>query len=250
MDTQFISQLHQDSFAYLGRLWHQLNWNTPQPAGGPPTWVGIDWNGSGKPSAAVPLEGDQCLVFFLGGIQVTSATGVNDCIGFATDQKNPAGILDRTTGKPLDRVEPFFDFQSSRLKRVHQTVTDPNNVYFSYIDAYEKAPFAYFSSYKKANGYNRYFASLKASDCNTLGVWPYSDGIKYHNSDTFQIISAGRDGIFGQGSNPGTNPPPTWTPATADSSQALLPYRPGTKVLAGSDDMSDFYDRMLGVPSN
>ncbi len=216
------NQLDFDSAAYLTQVWHNLT-------------APVIWNPN-TASTDVILEGDQCLVFFLGGVQGT-VNGVNACVGFSTNTKNP-------TATGGDRVEPFFDFQSARLT----TKFDSNKTgYFSYLDAYGKAPFAYFSSYKKANGYNRYFTLLNASDCSRLAVWPYSDGIKYQNSDTFQIISAGRDGIFGQGSNPGTSPLPIWTPAKADSSQAL--YN-GANTKAGQDDMSDFYDRMLGVPTN
>jgi len=225
------NQLDFDSASYLVQVWHNLT-------------APVVWNPN-TTNTDVILEGDQCLVFFLGGVQGT-VNGVNACVGFSTNTKNPTALGG-------DRVEPFFDFQSSRLT----TKFHPTTGYFSYLDAYGKAPFAYFSSYKKANGYNRYypFAAPTAgvSDCTTLQVWPYFDGIKYQNPDTFQIISAGRDGVFGRGfvvtgwgPLAGTG---TWTPASADSSQALQ-NQSGTNAKAGLDDMADFYDRMLGVPSN
>jgi general secretion pathway protein G len=223
--------LDYDSAAYLSRVWHNLTFP-------------IDWNNNGVTTDDVTLEGDQCLVFFLGGIQNT--TGTFDCLGFSTNSKNPMTL----TG---DHIPPFFDFKSERLTTKFHTA----NTYFSYLDAYGKQPFAYFSSYKRANGYNRYFVPSTSttpppnpfSDCNTLGVWPYSDGIKYQNAETFQIISAGRDGFFGQGSNLTLATLPTWTPASADQSTAL-PNVAGTAPKAGFDDMANFFDRMLGVPSN
>ena len=53
-----------------------------------------------------------------------------------------------------DRIAPFFEFKSNRL------VQWPNTApYFpSYLDGYGKIPYAYFSSYKTSNGYNRYLA--------------------------------------------------------------------------------------------
>ncbi|MFL5241413.1 MAG: type II secretion system protein [Gemmataceae bacterium] len=216
------SPLDYDSASYLSTVWHNLT-------------APVTWNPN-TTNTDVTLEGDQCLVFFLGGTQGTVG-GVNACVGFSTNSKQPTAVGG-------DRVEPFFDFQSDRLTTKFDSA---GTGYFSYLDAYGKAPFAYFSSYKKGGGYNRYFATLNASDCSRLAVWPYNDGIKYQNSDTFQIISAGRDGVFGQGSNLTVSPAPTWTPAKADSSAAL---QNGANAKAGFDDMADFYDSMLGVPSN
>jgi prepilin-type N-terminal cleavage/methylation domain-containing protein len=212
---QPTNQLDYDSASYLTGVWHYLT-------------APVNWNPN-TTNTDVTLEGDQCLVFFLGGIQGT-VNGVNACVGFSTNPKDPTALGG-------DRVEPFFDFQSDRLTTKFDKA---KTGYFSYLDAYGKAPFAYFSSYKKANGYNRYLALYKNSDCLNLGVWPYYDGIKYQNSDTFQIISAGRDGVFGPGYDWTSASPLTWTPATADKN---IPP-------AGRDDMADFYDRMLGVPTN
>src|SRR5207253_9071458 len=62
---------------------------------------------------------------------------------------------------------------------------------YSSRDTYGSVPYAYFSSYKTRNGYNR-FAS---TDCPSLGVWPYAEAltptVRYLNPNTFQIISAG-----------------------------------------------------------
>jgi len=84
----FKSQLHQDSLEYLGRVWPRLDWTTPQPQGGPYTWQGIDWDNSGVaaftvrdasnnavPAGEIALEGEQCLVFFLGGIPGSGTGG-------------------------------------------------------------------------------------------------------------------------------------------------------------------------------
>jgi prepilin-type N-terminal cleavage/methylation domain-containing protein len=210
-----IAQLYSDSYAYLTRLFPRLynsilmTWGTVQP--GPPSWVGVDWNGNGLHDPPAILEGDQCLVFFLGGFNTQ---------GFSTNPANPAQLGG-------DRLGPYFEFKPVRL-------VDPGRAaspgYRVYIDAYGKSPYVYFSSYKARNGYIRY-ASL-GSDCSLVPQGPYNDGAgNYYNPDSFQIISAGRDTVFGN------LPGGIWTPTIAP--QIPLP---------GRDDMANFHDRLLGIP--
>src|SRR5438445_3085173 len=86
------NQLDIDSVAFLTKMFPRIDvtaW----------TVTGIDWNGNGTidgvPAGFVPgqdapgavtLEGDQCLVFFLGGIPGAPGTAPN-CLGFAADPK-------------------------------------------------------------------------------------------------------------------------------------------------------------------
>src|SRR6266849_1015595 len=78
------------------------------------TWsgAGINWAGTNPPDMSVNtiLEGDQCLVFFLGGIPDNFSTSPN-CTGFSTNAFNPAAHI------PLGgHTSPsFFEFDSSRL---------------------------------------------------------------------------------------------------------------------------------------
>jgi general secretion pathway protein G len=176
--------------------------------------VGVDWNGNGAidSGTSFTLTGDQCLVFFLGGIPTT--TGTNGCLGFSTDPVNPS-----TSGGT--RRGPYYEFKSGRLVR-------GSNGFFSYIDAFNKnAPYAYFSSYKTTSGYNRY----GGSDCAALGVSPYqlSSGA-FLNQGGFQIISAGPKGTFGVG---GT----AWVPTSG--------YPVGDP---GAENLSNFSSAKLGVP--
>jgi type II secretory pathway pseudopilin PulG len=278
----YKSQLHQDSLEYLGRVWPRLNWGTVHPRvdsakwTGAPVWVGIDWDNSdalddiGSPAlfvrdasnnpvatTEVTLEGEQSFVFFLGGIN-----GSGTVNGFSTDQTNPARHLlvfpTPTTVNTDDRIPPFFEFKSNRLISLSQLVLSLGgspvglNDFYVYKDGYGKAPYAYFSSYKTANGYNRYYLPnlgglpnpvAGTSDCQTLGVWPYAqswgNSPVYLNAQTYQIISAGKDTNFGAGSNPSLLA--TWTPANAT---AIYP-----QGSAGYDDVANFYDRLLGVPT-
>jgi general secretion pathway protein G len=239
-----MGQLEADSIAYLSKLAPRITDNTPiaastttpkqtkspwmctnpppfaaPPAGGPNVDF-IDWDGTGTytpasgliPPGYIVLEGDQCLVWFLGGMP-TTAGGIASCTGFSTNPFNPG--LPRLTSTE-SRIGPFYQFESSRLQSIsHSGVIGTNSpVFFSYWDQYLAMPFVYFSSYKTANGYNRYFTTNVGanpnsqtgslgpwSDCHTVGVWPYiQPNGTYMAPETYQIISAGADKVFGAGS--------------------------------------------------
>jgi general secretion pathway protein G len=237
------------------------------------TSTGMDWNGNGTidpPVAAaggasgyVLLEGDQVLVFCLGGIPgpSTATTGLSNTVpsvrGFATNPKMPAPLPAADTA---DRLGPFYEFDSGRLVMYHPAVNPQHfnvqrhlpTLYYSYLDTYGRsdglgqnlagAPYAYFSSYKTPNGYNRYFHPQTAfSDCSGLGVWPYAESAsKYLKPNSFQIIAPGADGQFGPGTDLTQAPNLlTWTPATAPN---VNPQ--GTP---GYDDQSNFTGSILGV---
>jgi prepilin-type N-terminal cleavage/methylation domain-containing protein len=230
------AQMEVDSVNYLTTVFHKggtnfrTNWQNR----------GMNWHNSWSqlPATAHPhevLEGDQCLVFFLGGIQ---ATAPNGCLGFSTDDANPDMI---TAGNTVS----FYDFKSNRLfiSAVH-----PNSQFFSYQDAYGKGmPYLYFSAYGKENGYNRYdkngnyYAAsglAPLSDCFLSGVWPYAEAgtpvVRYLKKSTGQIICAGADGQFGPGTDITSKTPYFYTSATVD----LLPT-------VGQDDQANFAGNML-----
>jgi general secretion pathway protein G len=269
----FVSPLAQDSVWYLQRMFPRIDlggWSS----------TGIDWNGNGNAlDPPVILEGDQCLVFFLGGVPgpsaATGSAGVAPSLqGFSTDPRNPASPTD-------DRLGPFCDFQFSRLVilPVGANPLGRSTLHYSYLDRYGSSDglgslrsamfpypvYAYFSGYKFANGYNRYFnpALYPFSDCPTLlnGVpptattpnwpclWPYAETrYRYMVPNSYQLISAGADGVFGSGSVPQTNAlgqitgfNPTWTAALASTI-----YPPDSP---GHDDQSNFCSALLGVGS-
>jgi prepilin-type N-terminal cleavage/methylation domain-containing protein len=212
------NQLDFDSAQFLQRVWPRIKFIDPtiNPPYSP--YTGIAWDGT-NPLIDVTLQGDQCLVFFLGGIP--SAAG---CTGFSTYPQNPA-ILGG------ERIRPFFDFKPNRL-------APRANGFFAYTDPYGVS-YAYFSSYKSMNGYNRY----GGTDCLFLGVSPYQDSLlTYLNPQSFQIISAGANKFFGVGG-------PIWTAATADTSVSIGPVvSPTDGRMRGADDMSNFHDLLLGSP--
>jgi general secretion pathway protein G len=229
----FISQLHQDSFEYLTRVWTRLaQFN--------------DWSGDGVPNGPWLLEGDQCLVFFLGGIPSTGGP-VPSVQGFSTNPASPAA-------PSADRVGPFYDFKATQLVLVPHPGSG-SAPFLSCADAYAQTNngtliagnvFAYFSAYKTGNGYNRYAATL-GTDCPSLpstlptgGTWPYLQAAgKFFNPNSFQIISAGADFYFGSGS---TGP----TVILAPNSGSLLNAITAAGSVGGKDDQCNFYDGLLG----
>jgi prepilin-type N-terminal cleavage/methylation domain-containing protein len=238
------SQIHADSLAFLQRMFPRLWGNNTTQA------TVVDWNGTGATTdAEVVLEGDQCLVFFLGGIQdLSGGQGAFACRGFSTSGTNPAANTPNRKG-------PYYEFPGGRLV-VYQPPAPATrtNTYLSCLDVYKKKPFAYFSSYATPNGYNKYFDAKNnpTSDCASLGVWPYAEsitasGIRYQYPRKFQIISAGDDQKFGMGTNLTLPTPMPWTPATAQSVPGEGPPAPNPKEpTAGQDDQANFYPNLLG----
>jgi prepilin-type N-terminal cleavage/methylation domain-containing protein len=224
------AQLDQDSIAYLQRVWPKLL--NPQANGSAPPWLagGIDWNGDGSPTGPVVLEGHQCLVFFLGGVQQRTPTTA--CLGFATDPRDPIKL-----SQSQGRKGPFFEFDTPRLGIWSGTAGAATAGYLSYFDPFTQAsppqplqgdkPYAYFSGYGQGL-YSKYAPTI--GDCPSLKVLPYcqtgATGLIYYNKTSQQIISAGLDRTFGPGG--------AWT------AQPGLPYSAGSIAVAGRDDMSNF----------
>lgn len=232
-------QLDIDSWNFLHAMWPRLALNSQ-----------IDWNGDGSidgPGGNAQngwvLEGEECLVFFTGGIP--AAGSPSNVLGFSPNPSNPAAAV---TGGA--RKGPYFSFQSNRL------IPSPSaqaTGFLRYGDPMTGAPYAYFSSFsywtKNSSGVptaNRY----GTSDCVSLNVTPYADKLPatgsiphYLNNDTFQIISAGANGKFGQGSSGVTAA--IWTPAVAGQTGATTSADGDVK--GGVDDMANFYDSLLGV---
>ena len=221
-------QLDQDSIRFLSKMWPNLT---------PVTWVGINWanrTGATAPvygNAANPtidiLDGDQCLVFFLGGPPMPGGVGLWG--GFSTDATNPmANTVDKFKCK---------DFEAGRLFiRPSATLTiggvnyATSTAFLSYMDSYsdptKPSPFVYFSSTNylgRPDGYDR--------TANSVGITPILANAaqwKFQKSDTFQLISAGADGIFGPGGQ--------WTEINAGA-YSLPP---------GKDDMTNVSNKLMG----
>ena len=220
------------SLGYITTIWERIDFSG---AAGP-----IDWAGNGQ-KGTYTLTGDQCLVFFLGGIPDSIAPDRRGCRGFSSNPKNPTDLGPGTR-------ESFYQFDNSRL--IFHNSLSP---FYSFADPWSTGqPYAYFSSGKRKDGYN----PGPGSDCpslvyNTFPPWPLpNNGTKYpggpyfefgtnppryYNATTFQIISAGKNGVFGPGGAWPVPPPPAPQPATGFDQ-------------AGQDNQTNFYDFTLGVP--
>jgi prepilin-type N-terminal cleavage/methylation domain-containing protein len=204
---------------------------------------------TGQPVNVITLDGNQTLVFLLGGIppgpdpsnqEVFTASNPppgkfqypfptyfgGTRIGFLNSPMTPLngppgpGAYKSVNGDLAKG--PFFDFKPSRLQGGH------------YLDPYGN-PYIYFSS-KNGNDYNVFgkFAGVIPS-YQPNGAWgpgpvaPFVglDG-KFINPNGFQIISSGADKQFGRGG--------TYDPGVGD-------YSPGN---IGGDDLSNFARGPLG----
>jgi general secretion pathway protein G len=268
---QPVNQLDFDSVQFLKRMFPLMDL-TPGNQ--------YDWNGDGvieagpatkpQPNGEYVLEGDQCLVFFLGGIpSVPNPNG--GCQGFSTNPRAPT-FLAVVGGTPIvnnpanGTIRPFYDFNATaaRLQSSYTTpgvshpasaalpgppIFPPGNYeatsFYSFVDPWGSQPYLYFSSYKTANSYNRYVGLLGQGDCPSAGVWPYAQlqgtSWSFYRPESYQIVSAGPDHAFGSGSNPGTVPitNASWTPLNAGAF-----YPTGNP---GNDDLSNFYSGSLGT---
>jgi len=176
----------------------------------------IDWTGRGGITVANAanylLEGEESLVYFLSGPRVN-----NTPIGFNTDKSL---LPVPSTGA---RLGPFFEFEPSRV--IPSTI---NTRFYAYKDVFG-TPYAYF--YARSPGMNNYWfvgapvfqgSGLSASqqelvsDCPILTrrvgaasadvgyvpLWQSTvtpAAIQFFKGDSFQIVSAGKDKLFGCG---------------------------------------------------
>jgi len=142
---------------------------------------------------ALTLNGAECLVFFLGGLESTT-NGVGTTTGFSKDPQLPWTQSDTPEG-------PFFEFDSGRF-----VDTDGDDL-FEYVDAIEGqvTPILFLSSRGK-----RYTESNNAAatdDYDVFGVaandmqicYFEADGTTPHRKDSYQLISPGDDGEYGPG---------------------------------------------------
>ena len=128
-----LPNLKWDSLLYLQRLWPRLNF-----AGS----TAINWSpASGQVTGGWTLEGNQCLVFFLGGIPnlvPNSVSGTPSCNGFSNDPTNPTNLA-ATSGT----IPPFYNFLTERLHLAGSTALGTNfapgptgAIFFDYLDSY------------------------------------------------------------------------------------------------------------------
>jgi prepilin-type N-terminal cleavage/methylation domain-containing protein len=241
---------------------------------GATTWVGHDWAGRfpatpGNPPGYINtavqqpvyylIEGEQTLPYFLAGIRYLQSAPQ----GFNTDKTNP------TAQSSSARLGPFFTFDEARVPLSNSKV--PGSALFRVYNDFYGTPYAYFlARYQGTNNYpNPYVPSGAATptDCAyltndagppaiafvpyfvgtvppgpaTLANWSTAANFQFHKADTFQIISAGRDKLFGTGGQFNVNdpenspflPPNIVTPGTPTPDQVKANFDNITNVTGG-----------------
>ncbi|HBC59685.1 MAG TPA: hypothetical protein DC058_00510 [Planctomycetaceae bacterium] len=144
------------------------------------------------------LNGAECLVFFLGGVEQFSSDGTPMVIGFSKDPRSPW----QTAG--TNREGPFFEFANERF-----TDLDGDKL-LEYIDALpgQTTPYLYLSS--QGRNYLRKNDTGKLDDYDVFGGANNDKDLKFvylktseppqaHRANGYQIISPGRDGLYGAG---------------------------------------------------
>ncbi|HEY7428856.1 MAG TPA: type II secretion system protein [Gemmataceae bacterium] len=225
-----VQAAYQNSFTFLKRM---LGKNFPgvnaRTAAAKPPLGWDDWNGNGQVDAPMTLQGQQCLVFYLGGLPTYSTSGGRltiGMVGFSLNNLDPTAPVQNAAGLSTTRRGPYFPFVNSRLGVVQNAAGLPISYPF-YQDPYQiknvNQVYAFFSTQGRANAYI-------PTDCAAIGANPYwngagASGKNWLNNSSYQLICAGADGKFGSGNM-----------ATAPSE------RPG-----GRDDQSNFSSVILGA---
>jgi prepilin-type N-terminal cleavage/methylation domain-containing protein len=154
-----LGQLAQRSVSALRKFFPRVVLNTSGGAvfTGPnyPRWY--DFNGNGVVDPPYILQGHECLVFFLGGIPLQTASGYG-MTGFGKDPTNPfTNSLTTSSNYSNNRQAPFFEFNPSRL------VPDPSNPYAALLPTPPQIP-GYLDSLSNTlgNGQINFYAYFSA----------------------------------------------------------------------------------------
>ena len=178
-----------NSRALIRQLWAQFNFAAAH-----------DINGNGNSTDTITLSQGECLVFFLGGVNGNTTTGLSA----TTDNNNP-GYIGACTGFSKNPADPFarggareptfFEFLPARF-------TDGDSDGFpEYRDPLptQTMPYIYYSGYD-GTGYQ----STEFQPVVSGGLWqPYRTGTALTaplwKPNSYQIISPGYDRAYGYG---------------------------------------------------
>lgn len=144
-----------------------------------------DINQDGDTNDVIVLSGDECLVFFLGGMPDLSQYPTYIPKGFSKNPTNPFS----TSG--VNRVGPFAEFQINRF------VDADNDRFAEYMDPLsgQFRPYAYFSGYD-GRGYRAADGALASGAVAYFYLQALNEPYK---KNSFQIVSPGRDSEYGTG---------------------------------------------------
>lgn len=212
----------------------------------------------------ITLDGNQLLVFLLGGVPPASnplpptglwpATFQGTRSGFLNSPSNPFGYANGTLNSPpqanmAKNGGPFFDFDLKRVDSVFghfhdvywKPTNDPNDpqigmsVYY-YFSAKHGNDYDYWSIYSQVSpGIN--------SEGGYGGMNPHVgvDG-KYVETNGYQIVSAGKDQVPGSGSRKTALSPRTFDPTQVWPGSGVYKMSPG-----GHDDLANWSSYVLGA---
>jgi len=208
--------------------------------GGAPSTGWYDFNGDGvfAGNTRMILQGNECLVFFLGGIpqpSFDSSGNVSGILGVTGFGKNPLNPFSNsipptgsgTTGPPspmvsANRNAPLYEFNAGRLRL---NTTTNMAIYVDSLNGTNNQAAAYYAYFSTNNGSGYDPNDLNSSEMDNNGLSPltlkflapqgtttspspnpYTTGppfgvsnISYINAQSFQIFSSGTDGVFGVG---------------------------------------------------
>lgn len=182
---EMANPLRAKSRTLIQRMWPNYNFSIDQ-----------DLNDDGDSEDVYILDASTTLIFLLGGVVTNNGTAglVGTPQGFS---KNPETPFKFATAGEL-REGPYFEFQPSRLRKAPEITqaTDKFQI-LQYFDPLGTTTnlYLYLSSYDG----NGYVAKDIPDDIpiGTAYVTASGAGAAFHKPKSFQIISAGADGIYG-----------------------------------------------------
>jgi len=213
-----------------------------------------DINGDGDHDDVLHLNGAECLAFFLGGIMEKSGENYIPH-GFATNPLNPFYRPASSSDPWGSRIGPFATLKPSQLVDDTTGGTDDMPLY---LDAFpgSRAPYQYFSAYG-GRGYRIFGVDNPAptmaptaatvddevvwfdsSNPTLFSVYLQKDNATGSalpkgtpwNPKGYQIISAGRDGLWGVGGQVGDD---------GIQTNGASPYRDGARAVE-KDNLTNF----------
>lgn len=217
-------QLAQRSLRYLRKFFPKASFSSdpskPVWASGSTVWYDFNGDATFQNGRPILLEGHEALVFFLGGIPDVPAGGGTPS-GVSGFSNNPTNPFVNSVAAPTPRSRPLFEFKADRL------IDDDGDGMPGYVDPLgtgsENRYYVYFSAYG-GNNYDPNDVNIpEQDDLGTaapvgrsfgttalpnvsLSPNPYtsSDAVStrapsYINTESYQIISAGRDRLYGIG---------------------------------------------------
>jgi len=242
--------LEKRSKEILGQMFPRM-----QFAGNNDGVLRVNWTGTGQANGVADLNGAECLVYFLGGRNGTDGWCNNQLDPVNGNPANPAVPPASNLPQPT-RVAAFYEFNPERLKAINPSPPPAPNLILVdparpgirvYEDTYGHGqPYVYFSSYAAGNDYSvldTYSPRGGALD----RVAPFQDPVagRFLNPNSFQIVSAGRDGFFGRFNLTAQSPFVKWKNGSFATLWDQATPQPKDAPI---DNLANFHPTKIGIP--